>query len=132
MKTNVKRGLDNLHLSDVFSLMLFLLYKTQDIEEYATLSELCYILDGDNLTRLLTYFAGQTIRIPTPEEFVILTDALLVYQYVSIDGMTLVDAREKIPSVTPKQWEAIVNLYLKIVPIMNKYNIDKGQIQKNA
>lgn len=132
MKTSVKKALDNLHLSDVYSLMLFLLYKVQDIPEYATLSELCYLLDGSNLNRLLTFFEGQTITIPTAEEFVILTDALLVYQYVTLEGSTLVDAREKLSGITPKQWEEVVNLYLKLIPIMSQYEIDKGQIQKHV
>ena len=63
MKTNIKKNLNNLHLSDIYSLMLFICYKIQDIPDYAILSELCYLLDGANLTRLLTYFAGKTVTL---------------------------------------------------------------------
>jgi hypothetical protein len=80
MTTSLKTNLDNLHLSDVYSLMLFVLYKVQDIPEYAVLSELCYLLDGSNLNRLFTYFAGQTVTFPTKEEMSILSNALLLYQ----------------------------------------------------
>ncbi len=129
MRNSVKRSLNSLHLSDIYSLMLFICYKLQDVPEYAILSELCYLLDGANLTRLLTYFAGKTITIPTEEEFATMSKALLLYQYINIDGNTLVDAYAKLEDTTPKQKEKITELYVKIIPIMNQYNIDRGQIQ---
>lgn len=129
MKTSIKASLNSLHLSDIYSLMLFIIYKVQDIPEYAVLSELCYLLDGNNLTRLLTYFAGKTITFPTEEEMTTLTNALLLYQYVNVDGETLVNAQAKLEEVTPKQMEKITDLYLQILPVMRQYNIDRGQIQ---
>ena len=129
MRTSVKKSLDSLHLSDIYSLMLFICYKIQDIPEYAILSELCYLLDGANLTRLLTYFSGKTITIPTEEEFAVLAKALLLYQYVNIEGKSLTEAYSKLTEVTAKQKEKITDLYLKIIPIMNNYNIDRGQIR---
>jgi hypothetical protein len=129
MKTSIKKNLDALHLSDIYSLMLFICYKIQDIPEYAILSELCYLLDGANLTRLLTYFAGKTITIPTEEEFACLSKALLLYQYINIEGKSLTEAQSKLTDITAKQKEKITSLYLKIIPIMSQYNIDRGQIQ---
>ncbi len=129
MKTNIKANLNSLHLSDIYSLILFIIYKLQDIPEYAVLSELCYLLDGNNLTRLLAYFAGKTITFPTEEEMATMTNALLMYQYINIDGMTLVDAQAKLEDVTPKQMNKITELYLQILPIMRQYNIDRSQIQ---
>ncbi len=131
MKSNVKTSLDNLHLSDIYSLMLFILYKVQDIPEYATVSELCYLLDGSNLTRLLTYFAGKTITIPTQDELAIVINALLMYQYINIDGDSLVKAQSKL-NLTAKQKEKATELYFKVIPILKNYNIDRSQIQKNA
>lgn len=121
-----------MHLSDIYSLMLFVLYKVQDIPEYAVASELCYLLDGSNATRLLTYFAGKTITFPTEEEMMILSNALLMYQWINVDGQTFVEAQNKLTDVTPKQKEKVTSLYLKILPIMKNYNIDRGQIQKNG
>ena len=129
MKTNIKNNLNSLHLSDIYSLILFILYKVQDIPEYAVISELCYLLDGSNLTRLLTYFAGKTVTFPTEEEIATMTNALLLYQYINIDGETLVDAQAKLADVTPKQMEKITDLYLRLLPIMRQYNIDRNQIQ---
>lgn len=131
-KINVQKSLNTLQISDIYSLMFFLLYKIQDIPEYATVSELCYLLDGGNLLRLLTYFAGKTIKIPTEEELSILINALLLYQYVNLDGETFVQAQNKLTNVTTKQKDKITELYLKIIPIINQYNIDRSQIQKYA
>ena len=130
MKNSIKNSLNSLQLSDIYSLMFFILYKTQDIPEYATMSELCYLLDGNNLTRLLTYFAGKTITIPTETEYAILVNALLVYQYVNLEGNSLTDAINRIEEITAKQKDQVVDLYLKIIPIMSQYNIDRSQISK--
>ena len=130
MKNNtIRQNLNNLHLSDIYSLMLFVLYKLQDVPDFAVLSELCYLLDGANLTRLLTYFAGKTLKIPTQEEFANLSNALLLYENVNLDGCSLMEAQSKLTGVTAKQKEVIMDLYLKIIPVMKQYNIDRGQIQ---
>ena len=128
-RTSIKKSLDTLHLSDIYSLMLFICYKIQDIPEYAVLSELCYLLDGANLTRLLTYFAGKTVKFPTEEEFAVLSKALLLYQYVNIEGKSLTEAQSKLGNLTAKQKEKVTDLYLKVIPIMSQYNIDRGQIR---
>ena len=130
MKTNLKQNLNTLQLSDVYSLMFFILYKVQDIPEYATVSELCYLLDGSNLTRLLTYFAGQTIKIPTESEISILANALLLYQYINVDGLSLTAAQEKLEDLTNKQKDEAMKLYIKLIPIMNEYNISRSNFNK--
>ena len=132
MKTGIRANLNLLHLSDIYSLMLFIIYKVQDIPEYAVLSELCYLLDGANLTRLLTYFAGKTVTFPTEEEMATLTNALLMYQYINIEGNSLTEAQAKLEDTTAKQKDEALDLYLKIIPIMKQYNIDRGQIVKKG
>ena len=129
MKNSIKQNLNTLHLSDIYSLMLFIMYKLQDVPDYAALSELCYLLDGANLTRLLTYFSGKTLQVPTQEEFSNMSKALLLYQYINIDGHTLVEAQNRLENVTAKQKEQITELYIKILPIMRQYNINRGQLQ---
>ena len=131
MKTSIKANLDTLHLSDVYSLMLFVLYKVQDIPEYAILRELCYLLDGSNLNRLFTYFAGQTVTFPTKEEMSILTNALLLYQYVQVDGLTYPEGEAKLEGLKASEKKKVLDLYLKLLPIMANYNIDRAQVNKN-
>ena len=130
MKNSIKKNLNNLHLSDIYSLMLFVLFKVQDIPEYAVASELCYLLDGANMTRLLTYFAGRTITFPTEAEMAVVTNALLMYQYINIDGDTFTAAQNKLEKLTKKQKDKVTELYVQLLPIMKQYNIDRSQIQK--
>jgi hypothetical protein len=108
------------------------MYKIQEIPDYAVLSELCYLLDGANLTRLLTYFAGRTVTFPTEKEMAIVTNALLMYQYINIDGNSLTEAQGKLNGLTAKQKEETLELYLKLIPIMKAYNIDRSQVQRNG
>lgn len=131
-KASIRDNLNSMHMSDIYSLMLFITYKLQDVPEYAVLSELCYLLDGTSLTRLLTYFAGRTIKVPTAEEFAIMSNALLLYQAVNIDGKSLVEAQKTLTDLTVKQKEEVTNLYLKILPIMRNYNIDRSELKKNV
>ena len=130
MKNSIKKNLNNLHLSDIYSLMLFILFKVQDIPEYAVASELCYLLDGANMTRLLTYFAGKTITFPTESEMAVVTNALLMYQYINIDGETFTAAQNKLDKLTKKEKDKVTELYVQLLPIMKQYNIDRSQIQK--
>ncbi len=127
MKKAIKDKLDSLHLSDIYSLMLFILYRIDELPEYSTLSQLCFLLDGNNLTRLLAYYGGRTITFPTQEQFKILINALLMYQYINIEGNTLAYA-QKLLDIPDDLKEKALDLYLKIIPIISKYDIDKDQL----
>ena len=129
-KPSIKKSLNSLHLSDIYSLMLFILFKVQEVPEYAVASELCYLLDGANMTRLLTYFAGKTVTFPTASEMSVVTNALLMYQYINIDGETFTAAQNKLGELTNKEKEKVTELYVQVLPIMKQYNIDRSQIQK--
>ena len=130
MKNSVKKDINNLHLSDIYSLMLFVLFKVQDIPEYAVTSELCYLLDGANMTRLLTYFAGRTIKFPSEFDMKVVTNALLLYQYINIDGETFVAAQNRLGKLTKREQDKITELYVQLLPIMKQYNIDRSQLQR--
>ena len=131
MRTSIKQNLNSLHLSDIYSLMLFVLFKVQEVPEYAVTSELCYLLDGANMTRLLTYFAGITVTFPTEAEMTTVTNALLLYQYINIDGETFTSAQNKLGDLTNKEKDRITELYVQLLPIMKQYNIDRSQIQRS-
>lgn len=83
----IQNNIENLKQQDFYSLLLFALYKFNDVKEYSSLSQLAYILDKDNLLNLCEYFGGQTITVPTLQELESLIYSLLLYQYVKIDGM---------------------------------------------
>lgn len=92
MIMGIKNNLEKLKERDVMSLLMFCLYKLVDIPEYSSLSELCYVLDKTNLYNLCEFFGGQTIKIPTLDELESLLYALLLYQYVNIEGKSYDDA----------------------------------------
>jgi len=118
--SKIRTKLEELNKTDVYSLMLFVLYKTTDIPEYSTLSELCYLLDQKCLSNLLEYYGGKTITIPTKEEMKNVLNALLLYQLINIEGKEYKDAVEEINS--PEYNESkTVEIYKKVVEIMEKY-----------
>ena len=118
---SIKTELDNLKLDDVYSLILFSLYKIRDIPEYSSLSELAYILDKKNLINLIEYFGGTTITIPTIEELELIIHALLIYKYVHIDNATFDDAMN---SIRINDKDSLIKTYVKISEILDKYNFN--------
>lgn len=86
MKVNLP---DNLTERDIYSFLMFVLFKMQEDKNYSTLSELAYILDSHTLLMLCEYFGGLTITIPTIDELQNLIMALLVYKRVDVDGVKM-------------------------------------------
>ena len=119
--STLRKELDNLKMTDTFSLILFVLYKIRDVDEYSTLSELAYILDKDALLNLCEYFGGLTIRVPKIEELDSIINSLLLYQYINIDGYSYKDAIEKI-GFDSFQLRKIKKDYNNICSILDKYS----------
>ena len=86
---SIKSELNNLKDSDIYSLILFILFKLKDKAEYSTLSELIYILDKESLLKLCEYFGGLTITIPKIDDLENIVYALLLYTYVNIDNLSI-------------------------------------------
>ena len=123
---SIKRELDNLTEADIYSLMLFALYKTNELPEYSSLSQLSYILDKDNLLKLCEYFGGTTIRIPTVSELELLLNSLLVYQLVDIENNPLEIVLEDFRIKTGSNKELKQNYYI-IKELLSKYNFNSGR-----
>lgn len=123
MNSTLRKELDNLKMTDTFSLILFVLYKIRDVDEYSTLSELAYILDKETLLNLCEYFGGLTIRIPTIEEIDSIINSLLLYQYINIDGYSYNEAIEKI-GFDSFQLRKIKKDYNNICSILENYSLD--------
>lgn len=122
--TKIVESLNSLSKTDIYSIMLFTLYKLQDIPEYSTLSELCYILDNDNLTKFLSYYGGMTIKVPTLKELRLVLQTLLLYQYVNVEQG---DFNEGLKVVSSKEFSAdqITDLYTKLSDIIENYEFKR-------
>lgn len=111
---------------DIWSLMLFTLYKIKDLPEYSSISELAYILDKDNMLKLCEYFGGLTIKIPTIDELEEIVYALVLYQYVNIDGMEY-DEAVKLLGEKSSNLRNIKSGYLKVCEVLNNYEFNKRE-----
>lgn len=122
----IREELDRLTTSDIYSLMLFALYKAGDLPEYSSLSQLSYILDKPNLLKLCEFFGGTTIRIPTISELEDMLNALLVYQLIDIEGN---NQDEVFESVRTKMGSDLVvkKHYAHIKDVLSKYKFDSGR-----
>lgn len=122
----IREELDKLTTSDIYSLMLFALYKAGDLPEYSSLSQMSYILDKKNLLKLCEFFGGTTIRIPTISELEELLDALLVYQLVDIEGG---DMEEVFSTVRAKRGSDLIirRHYANVKGVLSKYNFVSGR-----
>ena len=119
----IKETLSKLKDTDVYSLILFALYKLKDTPEYSTLSELVYVLDKENLLKLCEYFGGLTIKIPTIEEIELLTYALVLYQWVNIDGVPYEMASAQFGEI-PFSLQEVRNAYTQICNVINNYQFN--------
>lgn len=117
---NIKNEINNLSNEDIYSLMLFVLYKSTQIPEYSALSQLAYILDKDSLLKLCEFYGGLTITIPTISQLNSLLNGLLLYNMVDIEGQDL--------NVVSTQFEpGTIDTYIKIKEILKDYKFNSGR-----
>lgn len=116
----IKHELKKLKQIDIWSIMLFVLYKFQNISEYSTMSELAYVLDQKNFLRLCEYFGGQIIKIPTLDELEDTIYAMLLYQYIDVEHIPEPDALNMIP-VQGEQLKNIKSCYRTLRNVLSEY-----------
>lgn len=119
----IRDELNNLNEFDVWSLMLFTLYKIRDIPEYSSLSELAYILDRKNLVKLCEYFGGSTIKIPTLEDMECITYGMILYQLVDVEGKDIDTAIESLSFVDKDMIKKIKSEYKKVRGVLTDYTL---------
>ncbi len=121
-----KEEITKLKTVDVYSLVLFALFKLRDIPEYSTLSEMVYVLDKDSLLKLCEYFGGLTIKIPTIDELESLVYSLLLYEYVNVEKMPYADACDIIGH-SSKDLRKVKSDYMKLIEILDKYDFTREE-----
>lgn len=117
---NIKNELDKLSTPDIYSMMLFVLYKSTEIPEYSSLSQLAYILDKNSLLKLCEFYGGLTIKIPTISELENLLEGLLMYQLVDIEHNDFNEVCEQFE-------KGVKNSYFQIKEILKNYKFNSGR-----
>ena len=125
MKKETREKLNSMKMTDVYSLVLFALFKLREIPEYSSLSELAYTLDGTSLFNFLEYFGGTTIKVPTLDEFRVIIEALLLYQYVNVEGIEYNQALNLMENAKSPMNE-IKSCYSKLVTILKDYEFKRN------
>ena len=120
-KSNIVKSLEELEKPDIYSLLLFSIYKLYDDPQYSTLSELVYTLDKSNLFNFLSMYGGMTIKVPTLQELQMMLDALLLYQYIHFENMESKDALKQFSSITYSQKD-LVERYKLLETVLAEYN----------
>lgn len=122
--TRLKESLQKLKETDIYSLLLFALFKLRGNPEYSSLSRLVFILDKENFLNLIENFGGTTIRIPTTEELESLVFSLSLYEYVDIEHMDY-DEAIKIIGHKSSDLRKVKSDYIKLKNIMKDYDFSK-------
>lgn len=123
--TKVTAALNSLNKDDIYSMMLFTLYKVKDIPDYLTLSELCYVLDNENLTRFLSYFGGMTLTVPKLKDLRLVLKGLSLYQYVNVEGGDFEDSLKALAG-DEFSCDDIKAIYVKIVEVISNYDFSRS------
>ena len=116
----IRNELNNLKEGDIWSFILFALYKARNIPELSSLSELAYILDKSSLIKLCAIFGGSTLTIPTLDDLEVIIYSLLLYQYIDIEHMSYEDAIKQL-SGENIDIKAVKAMYIKLKTILSEY-----------
>lgn len=117
---------ERLSYEDTYVLLNFALSELRGVPEYRTSSEMAYILDKKNLMAFLEYFGGMTIKIPTIADFLTMTNAALLFEYIDIEGLTFDQALKE---VNPKNAnvDELKKAYSAVYDAMKKYDFHRGK-----
>lgn len=121
----VNKKINSLKTKDVYSILMFLLFRAEEIPEYAVLSRLAYVMDKEVLLTLCELFGGMTIKIPTMDELEKLLTAMTIYSRVDLDGEDKESVFEEITEkyknkISPA---TIIKLYEQLHDIMENYHV---------
>lgn len=118
------RALEELDKKDIYSLILFSIYKLKNCPEYSTLSELVYVLDNENFIKFINYYGGQTIRVPTIRELTELIHALLVFERINNTDKSIDDILEEL-DINVREKNNILKIIKVIQENLSEYDFKR-------
>ena len=122
----ISTEITNLTKNDIYSLMLFVMYKLKDSNEYSSLSQLSYILDEENLLKLCEYYGGTTIYIPKIEELEDILNAMLLFQRVDIEKQDLTKCLTTLDK-KGENTKSIKKNYFVIKEVLKDFSFNSGR-----
>lgn len=122
----ISTEITNLTKNDIYSLMLFVMYKLKDSNEYSSLSQLSYILDEENLLKLCEYYGGTTIYIPKIEELEDMLNAMLLFQKVDIEKQDLTKCLTTLDK-KGENTKSIKKNYFVIKEVLKDFSFNSGR-----
>ena len=124
-KTKIVQALNSLDKTDIYSMMMFILWKLRDDPEFANLSESCYLFDGKSLSRFLAYYGGMTIKVPTLRDMRLVLKALTLYQYVNSEEGTFEEGLKGCAEGEFSE-EELIKTYNKAVEVIDQYDFKRN------
>ena len=126
--TQIVESLNNLNKKDIYSLLLFALYQLKEDPKFSVLSEMCYILNSEDLLKMLNYFGGMTITVPTLRDMRLLVQALMIYRSVHIEqectyDEVVADYKKNKSEFTLQE---IDEAYSKLVEVVSNYEFSRN------
>lgn len=121
MASSVTDLLSKFNEPDIYSVLCSYLYEFKSVPEYSTLCELVYLLDSKSFTNLIKYFEGQTITIPTREEFRSCIRVLLLFQYFEIEKKPWKESLQA-AGFQSSEGKAAQNQLAKLKSVIQEYN----------
>lgn len=129
-KSQILNSLEELDKPDIYSLLLFSIYKLYDVKEYSTLSELVYVLDKDNLYKFLSMYGGMTITVPKISELEKMLDALQLYSMINFDHVETSKAIKEFSDISYSQKE-LLDAYKVLSEVLSKYDFTQTKESEN-
>lgn len=121
MSNNITNLLANFKKQDIYAVLCGYLFEFKELPEYSVLCELAYLVDSDSFANLIKYFEGQTVKIPTREEFQSAIRTLLLLQHYEVEKRPWKESL-KLAGFQSSEGRAAQNRLNKLKETLTNYN----------
>ena len=122
MEQNANELFLSIEDEDTYALICNFLYDIKDIPEYATISELCYLLDKNSFKNIVRYFGGRSFTVPTKKEIAEAIQVIKLYNFYEIEKRPWKDA-VLLAGFSSSSGKMAKNKLEKLKATMKKYNV---------
>lgn len=124
-KSNLLDALEQLDIKDIYSLILFALYRLKDDPKYSTLGELIYLLDNESFARFINFFGGETISVPTIDEIRGVLNAIVFYERQVNTDLSEADILKELGIVTPAAKAEMYKALETVAELLQEYDFKR-------